>query len=144
MVKEQFMGSWKLISSSMRSETGEMSYPSGRNQIGQIMYDGKGNMSAQIMKIDRPKFASDDPSKGTREEILAAFDGSASYFGTYDVDEKDGTVTHHVKGSLFPNFIGQALVRYYQFSGNRLILHPPSQIVEGKKFTAEIIWEKIG
>jgi len=70
MNKEEFMGSWRLISSSMRSETGEISYPLGRNKLGQIMYDGKGNMSAQTMKIDRPKFALGDPTKGTPEEIL--------------------------------------------------------------------------
>lgn len=144
MDKEQFVGSWRLISSSMRSETGEVTYPRGRNQIGQIMYDGEGNMSAQTMKTDRPKFASGDPAKGSPEEKIAAFDGVTSYFGTYDVDEKKRTVTHHVKGSLFPNYMGQALVRFYDFSGNRLILHTPPQIIEGKKFTTEIIWEKIG
>lgn len=143
MDKEKFIGSWRLISTAMRSETGEISYPSGRNKVGQIMYDDKGNMSAQTTKNNRPKFVSGDPSKGTTEEILAAFDGANSYFGTYDIDEKNSTVTHHVKGSLFPNYIGQNLVRYYQFSGKRLILHTAPQIVEGKKFRTEIIWEKI-
>ena len=48
--------------------------------------------------------------------------GYDSYFGRYTVDEKAGTVTHHVEGSLFPEDLGQDWVRPFTLEGDRLTL----------------------
>jgi hypothetical protein len=73
--------------------------------------------------------------KPTGEEALAALDGHIAYFGTYSVDEKASTVTHHRQGSVQPGDKGD-LVRGYEFVGDRLILRPAGT-------NAEVVWERI-
>jgi hypothetical protein len=144
MGKERFIGTWKLVSSEFRRSDGEVTYPMGRNASGMLMYDASGHMSAQIIRPDRPAFASGDQFKGTPEEIKSAFKGCVSYFGTYEVDEEKGTVTHHVEGSLFPNWVGTDQRRFFQFSGDRLTLSTPPIPVGGQQVTALLVWERLG
>jgi len=144
MDKEKFTGAWRLISTEYRSEDGGVTYPFGRETIGQLMYDGKRNMAVQIIKAKRPNFVSNDWLKGTPEEIKAAFEGYRCYFGTYDVDERKKIVMHHVQGSSFPNWmIGVDHVRYYEFSGNRLILRTVPLLMDGKKVVGRLVWEQL-
>ena len=86
------------------------------------MYDAGGNMSAHVMRNDRSLFAANDPSRGTDAEVRAAFDGHASYFGTYTIDEATQTVTHHVRGAWYSNWIGNDQLRQFKFNGSRLVL----------------------
>ena len=145
MDKDKFTGAWKLISTDYRTEDGEVIYPFGQEVIGQLMYDGKRHMAAQVIKANRPLFASGDWLKGTPEEIKAAFEGFRCYFGTYDVDEEKKIVTHHVEGSSFPNWMtgGVDNVRYYEFSGNRLILRTAPLLMGGKQVIGRLIWGRL-
>ncbi len=134
----RFVGHWRLISFEQRSVTGELIQPFGNDPIGRISYDSGGKMAVQLMRRDRQKFADNDPQKGTDAEVRSAFAGYVAYYGSYTVDEKMGTVTHHVEGAWFPNRIGTKQVRRYEFSGNRLILRadlPAGQSV--------LVWERI-
>ena len=144
MGKEQFIGSWKLVSSEFRRPDGEATYPMGRDAVGIIMYDASGHMSTQIMQPNRPTFASGDHLRGTPEEIKSAFSGYIAYYGTYEVNEEEGTVTHHVQGSLFPNWVGTALRRFFEFSGNRLILRTSPMPMGGEQITGVLTWERTG
>jgi hypothetical protein len=145
MGKESFpgIGLWGLVSDEYRYDDGTVSYPIGRDGVGQIMYDAKGNIAAQIGDMRRPVFKSPDLLCGTPAEVKAAFEGYIAYFGTYTVDEKKGIVIHHVKSSLFPNWIGSEQVRYYRFEKNRLILSTPPMPIGGKSIVARLIWERI-
>ena len=58
-----------------------------------------------------------------------------AYFGTYSIDEKAATVTHHREGDLRADGEIDA-VRRYRFEGDRLILSPVDSI-------QEIVWERI-
>jgi hypothetical protein len=71
---------------------------------GLLVYDGGGNMSAHVMRNDRPFFAAKDPARGTDAEVRAAFEDYASYFGTYTIDQARQTVTHQVRGARYPNW----------------------------------------
>jgi hypothetical protein len=118
-----------------------------RDWAGLIMYDATGHMAAQVIALDRPKFASGNRLQGTQEEIKAAFEGYAAYFGPYEVNEAEGVVIHHVKASMFPNEVGGDNIRYYEFSGDRLTLIP-TNIVDGKltpksSATFRLIWERV-
>ena len=145
MDKEKFTGAWRLISTEYRSEEGEVTYPFGQETIGQLMYDGKRNMAAQIINARRPHFTSNDWLKGTPEEIKAAFEGYRCYFGTYDVDEKSKIITHHVQGSSFPNWMTGEVehVRHYEFSGNRLTLRTGPILMGGKTVVGRLVWEQL-
>ena len=142
MVKDNFVGVWRLVTCEFKLSEGGTVYPCGKEAIGMLIYDEHGHMSAQAMNPDRPIFVSGDIRKGTAEEIKAAFDGYTAYFGIYEVDEEEGTVTHRIRGSLFPNWVGQDQKRFFEFSGNRLTLKTPPIPAAGRMVTAILVWER--
>ncbi len=72
----------------------------------------------------------------TGDEAKAALADHIAYFGTYSIDERACTVTHHRAGSVQPGDKGD-VVRGYEFAGDRLILRPVGT-------TREVIWQRIG
>ncbi len=142
MGKEQFVGSWKLISSEFRRSDGKVSYPLGKDIMGLIMYDPNGYVSAQMLNPDRPTFMFGDQLKGTPEEIKAAFEGYVAYYGTYEVNEKEHTITANVEGSVFPNWEGGTQKRFYEFSGDQLTLSTPPMKMGGETITGVLTWKR--
>ena len=142
MGKEQLTGTWKLISSEFRRSDGEVTYPLGRDAVGLLMFGANGHVSVQIMRPDRPKFASSDHQKGTPAEVKTAFEGYAAYFGTYEVNEEEGTLAHYVEGSPFPNWVGVTLKRFFEFDGNRLTLSTPPMPMGGEQVVGLLVWER--
>ena len=117
---------------------------------GYIMYDSTGHMAVQMTRRhDRIKFKSPNRAKGTPEEIKDAFLSYGAYYGTYDINEKEGLIIHNVEGNLFPNSVGMKYRRFYELSGDRLILMPAS-MVGGKlaprpetSTVRHLIWERV-
>ena len=137
------VGTWQLVSYEARTPSGEIRYPLGRQVVAQLFYDARGNMSAHVMRVDRPTFASDDSASGTDAEVRAAFEGHTSYFGTYTIDPSAGTVTHHVRGASYPNWTGHDQVRYYRFDGSHLVLSTPPILFQGESLEYILTWEQI-
>jgi hypothetical protein len=144
MGREQFIGIWKLVSNEFRQSDGQVRYPFGRDSVGIAMFNANGQNGAQIMRPDRPAFASGDRLKGTPAEIRSAFEGFFAYFGTYEVKQEENTIILHVEGSSFPNWVGTAQKRFFEFSGNRLTLTTPPILMGGKQVTGFLIWERVG
>jgi len=143
-LKNKFIGTWKLVSAEAQQPNGEViPYRYGAGSIGYIMYDVTGHMAVQLMQPNRPQFASGDLDKGTPEEIKAAFEGYGAYFGTYEIHEAEGFVIHHVEGSLFPNNVGTEQKRFFEFSGDKLILKPPPRQVGGEQVAPRITWQRV-
>jgi hypothetical protein len=129
----RFVGTWKLLS--IEDDRGNQSR--GEKPIGVIYYDVAGNMAAQIMP-DRPRATWSPGDSPTPEQAKDAISGYTAYFGTYTVDEKNRTVSHHRAGSLAPGAVGLDAVRRYEFAaGDRLILTP----VEYPKM--RLTWERV-
>jgi hypothetical protein len=130
---KRVVGMWRLVSI---VQDGGQAPNRGAHPTGLIVYDSSGQMSVQIMPDRmRPKFAGTDP---TPEEAREALRGYTAYFGTYTVDERAGTVTHHRQGSVNPGDIGGDLVRRFEFApGNRIILTP----LENP--TRRLTWERV-
>ena len=102
------------------TDTGKTVYPYGEHLFGILIYTPDGYMSALLMDPDRKRFASNDLKLGTEEEIKQAYEKFDAYCGTYTVDAEKGTVTHHVEGAKFPNWVGTDQVRYYELKDDRL------------------------
>jgi len=84
----------------------------------------------------------------TTEEKAAAFDTYAAYFGTYTIDAKVGTVSHHLEDNLVPGRQGTDNVRWFEFQGdNRLLLIPVEDgkggVLALKDATYKLLWERL-
>jgi hypothetical protein len=107
------------------------------------MYDASGNMSAQLMRENRTRFATRDPVRATDAEVRNAFNGYIAYFGSYAVDEVKQAITHHVQGASFPNWVGVDLVRSYVFDeSGRLLLSTPPIEMGGQSVEYVLVWER--
>ncbi len=135
-----FAGTWRLVSYEAHDSGGGLQYPLGEDVSGQLIYDAAGNMSAHVLRNDRPRFAANDSAKGTDAEVRAAFEGHTSYFGTYTVDGAKQTVTHHVRGSSYPNWIGTDQVRHFELDGARLSLSA-RVVFRGQTLEFVLHWE---
>jgi hypothetical protein len=142
MVKDKFVGIWRLVASEFELSNGEIVYPYGKGAVGMLIYDQHGYMSVQIMSPTRPTFVSGDIRNGMPEEIKAAFDGYLGEFGRYEVDEEESTITHRIKGSHFPNWVGQDQKRFFGFSENRLTLKTQPLPAAGTMVTGILVWER--
>src|SRR5579862_39754 len=143
MLKDQFVGTWKLAGTEFRGSDGTLYYPYGKEASGFIIYDADGHMAVQIMGSDRPRFASDDMQGGSPDEAKAAFDRYIAYFGTYTVDETQSRVIHHMQGALLPNWVGRDQIRQFKFEGNRLTLTTPPTLRGGNSLVGMLIWERM-
>jgi len=116
---KRFIGTWRAVQ---------------ENQIGVMIYDSLGNMAVQVMPTrTRQKYAGAQP---TPDEAKDAVTGYLAYFGTYTVDERAHTITHHRKGALNPGQVGEDAIRRYEFGpGDRLVLIP---VDTGNR----IMWER--
>jgi hypothetical protein len=140
MMHRSLVGTWKLVSWEFRSADGEVSYPMGRSASGFLIYTPDGFMSATIMNPERPPFMSPDMRKATVQEKGAAFETYVSYCGTYE--HRDGMVVHHVRASLFPNWIGGDQERVIEWVEDRLQLSTPPMMIDGIQRTVHLLWER--
>ncbi len=145
-ITSKFIGTWRLVSVEARRPNGEVAPTPARygtKTVGYLMYDNTGHVAVQIMRPDRPKFAVNDIDKGTAEELKAAWEGYSAYFGTYEINETEGFVIHHVEGSSFPNYVGSEQKRFYELSGDTLVLKPPQRQVGNEQLNMRITWQRV-
>ena len=137
--REDFIGTWRLVSVETRKEDGSLHRRGSRT--GYIIYSADGYMSVAFMKEGRSKFASGDIRGGTVEEKVEALNGNIASSGGYEVEGK--SVFHNIEVSLFPNWIGDRQERFYEFDGERLTLSTPLQLVGGIQLSSHLVWEKV-
>ena len=117
-LRERLLGAWELIDGKMRSDTtADFEFSPQRGGRGLIIYSASGYMAVTLSKAFRAPFASGQLDGGTNDEKAQAYSTYMSYTGSFEVDEKQGWVTHRVRYASFPNFVGQSFVRYPTFSG---------------------------
>lgn len=139
---ERVVGTWTLVSYEARYPDGRVVPIYGPAPVGRLIYDRRGRMSVHIADPRRPRFASPDRLLATDAEVRAAFDGYFGYFGTYTVDEKAGTMTHHVDGAAFPNYGGTDQTRQLTAEDDRLELATPPIARAGERATFHVVWRR--
>jgi hypothetical protein len=142
-MREKLLGAWGLVSFSVATPEGNVSYPFGRDAFGTLMYDASGRMTAQLGRRDRPKFVSGDQQKVTDEEARLAVQGYVAYFGTFEVRESEGVVVHKVIGSLFPNWNGTGQVRHVKLEGDKLTIEVSPSRWGGPGATTRLVWRRV-
>ncbi len=78
----------------LRRSDGIVSNAMGNQASGMLIYDARWRMAAQIMRLDRPPFASGEQYHRTDDEVRAAFEGYIAYWGDYEIDEEAKVVLH--------------------------------------------------
>src|SRR5579875_3603671 len=121
-IKQELFGAWRLVSWKQVGNDGVRRYPLGPDAVGQLMYTPDDRVSAQLVRVGQPRFASDDWQAATGEEMKAAWPAYFGYFGRFSIDDDQRAVVHHVEGSWFPNLVGTDQIRHYRMDRDRLIL----------------------
>ena len=131
-------GVWELVSLEDYQTDGKIVHGSGRAVTGIITYTPGGRVFVHVVS---PSGRAHLPA-ATNDEIRTAYDAYYTYFGTYDIDENQRVVTHHVASSLRPQEIGLNYERPYELTGDRLVLRYPVSDDSGATNTRVIVWRR--
>lgn len=141
--KELLVGNWQLLSMVNEHEDGEHYYPFSKNVKGLLIYTADGYMSVQLGKADRDNFKSDDFRHGTHSEIFHAFNHFIAYFGKYELDSDRNQIIHDIDLSMYPNWSGTKVRRYYRIEKNILTLKATPIEFKDMFYTPTLNWIKI-
>ena len=127
----QMVGTWRLLSATQRLTDGttRADPQPGPRGAGYIMYTETKRMCAVLANPDRPQWKSE--AVPTDAEVRVAFDGLVAYCGTYEVNESERSVTHHIEMDRVPNLAGTDRKRYVTLVGTRLLLRPAPPLPQG-------------
>jgi hypothetical protein len=126
----RLVGTWRLVSAEDIAPDGSVTCPFGRGASGVLTYDAAGTMTAQVMRKERAKWGAFEDAN---PEPLLSY---VAYFGTFEVNERTHTITHHIRGHLDPARIGKDNVRRYELGGDKLTL------IELERPVRHVTWER--
>jgi hypothetical protein len=145
-LRERLIGAWELIDVVEEPVDGSPArYPLGERPRGLIVYTTDGHMSVQIMQEGHTGPAADDPYARTAGDYAREARTYFAYAGTFAVDEASGVVTHGVRLSLFPGWVGRDQERVARLEGGVLQLSgaEPSPSA-GVLVTTRLRWRRAG
>jgi lipocalin-like protein len=141
-VSQRIVGAWILTSRTVRRADGtSLADPVlGEKPLGRLYYDASGVMMLQMMRMDRATAIGRpaNPRDAANQRAILGYD---AYFGRYTIDERAGTITHHVEGSLFPEDLGKDWVRPFTLEGDTLTLTFTSP-TDGVNITRSLVFHR--
>jgi hypothetical protein len=110
--RERLIGAWRLVHIESPGTDGKTS--PGPEPTGMLLYTPDGHVSVQLMYPDSAGALSNDYVRN----------GYEASFGSYEIDETNHLLTHHIEGSNTRGLlVGKDLPRVYRFdAGGRLII----------------------
>lgn len=118
-LRKQMVGTWSL--SEQWVEQGDKKIQRfGANPKGIAIYDGNGRFATILLRTDLPKFASNNAMTGTADENKAIVQGSNATYGSWSVNEQDGSLISRIDGSTFPGWDGQNQKRTLSIAGDEM------------------------
>jgi hypothetical protein len=137
-------GTWRLVSRQDRTASGERRVePSlGEDPEALLFYDRAGHFAAQFMRRDRAA-PLPEPGVGAANNSRAQA-GYDAYFGTYTIDDGDGTVTHRLVGALSPENVGLALARTLTVEADVLTIRLATTSPQGEPVVRTLVWTRVG
>lgn len=141
-LRTQLVGTWRLLSATQRLADGSVrpDPQTGQRGVGYLIYTESGRVCVVVGNPDRPRWTS--VQEPTDADLRSAFDGLVAYAGTFEVNEAERYVVHHIEVDRVPNSVGTDRKRFCSVSGNRLVLHAVPPLPKG---VAEwtIVWEQV-
>jgi len=104
--KDQFVGTWTVVSWEQTNKNGGKFERFGSNPKGVNVFDADGRFFIMYARAELPKMASNNPSTATPEEDKGIVGGSVAYFGKYTVVPAGRIVTLRVEASSLPDQVG--------------------------------------
>lgn len=144
MKAEDLVGTWRLRSWQNVASDGSAVDPFGEKPVGYLFYNHDGYMSVEIMAAHRAPYHDADPLGGTPQERSEAIRTYLSYSGPFEVLADQDAVIHHIEVCSYPNWIGNAQVRFVKLDGDVLTLSTRPMSLQGVERTAELVWERVG
>jgi hypothetical protein len=141
-LRDSLVGTWRLVAARQQLSDGS-SRPDpqpGARGVGYLMYDATGHVCVVIANPDRPAWRA--PASPTDAEVRAAFQGLVAYCGTYETNERERSVIHHIEADREPHVAGTERKRLAAITGRRLVLRPTSLPAGVAEWTVE--WERVG
>lgn len=139
-LKEQLIGTWKIVSVNNTRPDGSIKQIFGDNPRGIAVFDAHGNTVVVLMRSDRAKFAANNRDLGTPEENKATVQGTHAYFGRYSVIEAEKILVFHNEGNTFPNQEGVDTKRFISITGDDFRWTTPAPSVGGR---SEAVWKRV-
>ena len=125
-IAHQLESSWQLVSFTLRSTDGALSYPYGKDAVGKLTYTRDGNQWATVGR------------RGASKNLPDAL----WYTGTFDINLKRRTIVHHVQYSNISAWEGTNLVRSFKLGDSRLTLTIAPASPGGQ--TGVLKWTRLG
>lgn len=138
-LRQQIVGTWSLAEQWVEQE-GKKTQRFGANPKGIAIYENSGRFAAILLRPDLPRFASNSAMTGTADENKAVVQGSTAFYGSWSIDEKDGSMVARIDGSTYPNWDGQEQKRTVSIAGDEIKLCVPGAQIGG---TACAIWRRV-
>ncbi len=142
-LRSRLTGTWRLVSATQTLADGTIrpDPQTGRRGNGYLIYTDTGRVTVVVSNPERPQWAS--AQAPTDKELRTAFDGLVTYAGTYEVNETERYVVHHIEVDRVPNATGTDRKRFCSLSGNRLTLRAAPPFPAGVT-DSTIVWERVG
>ena len=134
-VAQRLVGAWRMLSFQSFDQAGTAR--PGNYDVGMIVYDASGRMSAHLMNAANKA----DQTPQTDDARAAAYRRYLGYWGPFVVDEAKGIVTHVVDGSSNPSWVGSRQVRYYELSADNMQLTLSLRDASGRT-TQALVWKR--
>jgi hypothetical protein len=135
------VGTWELVSVDNLLADGRRIQPYGAHPVGRLTLDDGGRYSVLIFRPGRPRFASNDKSRGTAEENQALVTGTNSHFGRYALDAERATLIFRIDHASFPNWEETEQARAYVVEGD-LLRYTVRTTTTGGTEVGEVTWRR--
>ena len=140
-LRDQLVGTYRLVSVESTSEDGEVQRPFGEHPDGFMAFTSEGYMLALLARHDRPTFADGDIMGGTDQERAAAFLSASAFAGRYEV--REGRLVNTLGAATFQNWTDTVQVRDFEVTEAGLTLVTPALLMGGALRSSRITLERI-
>ena len=104
-------------------------------------YTRDGTMSVIINYSDRKLLSESDRVAAPAPERAEAFATPFAYSGRYSI--AGDKVTHHIEVASVQNWVNTNQIRLVKFDGDKITLTTPPRVLNGRKETFELVWQRV-
>jgi hypothetical protein len=140
MDRDTIKGRWAILSWEQLYDDGRVVLPMGTELEGFIEYSDFG-MFCVVAKKGREAFTSGGQWSAEDAEKAAAYSSYLTYAGDFDL--QGNTITHQVRYSIFPNWVGGSQKRTAQLDGDTLSLTARLEEGTSEARTARLAWQRV-